>query len=59
MVSATTQRTPVMEELHGWLQAQLAQKKTEPNSALGKDQLFAAALERADRISAPSRRSAG
>ena len=25
-----------MEELHGWLQAQLAQKKTEPNSALGK-----------------------
>jgi transposase len=26
----------VMEELHGWLQAQLAQKKTEPNSALGK-----------------------
>ena len=24
---------PVMEELHGWLQAQLAQKKTEPNSA--------------------------
>jgi transposase len=27
---------PVMEELHEWLQAQLAQKKTEPNSALGK-----------------------
>jgi transposase len=27
---------PVMEELHGWLQAQLAQKKTEPNSTLGK-----------------------
>jgi hypothetical protein len=27
---------PVMEELHAWLQAQLAQKKTEPNSALGK-----------------------
>ena len=27
---------PVMEELHGWLQAQLAQRKTEPNSALGK-----------------------
>jgi transposase len=26
----------VMEELYGWLQAQLAQKKTEPNSALGK-----------------------
>jgi transposase len=27
---------PVLEELHGWLLAQLAQKKTEPNSALGK-----------------------
>ena len=27
---------PVMEELHGWLQAQVAQKNTEPNSALGK-----------------------
>jgi transposase len=27
---------PLMEDLHGWLQAQLAQKKTEPNSALGK-----------------------
>jgi transposase len=27
---------PVMEALHGWLQAQLAQQKTEPNSALGK-----------------------
>jgi rubredoxin len=27
---------PVMAELHGWLQTQLAQKKTEPNSALGK-----------------------
>jgi ribosomal protein L15 len=27
---------PVMEELHDWLQAQLAQNKTEPNSALGK-----------------------
>ena len=27
---------PVMEELHGWLQTQLAHKKTEPNSALGK-----------------------
>lgn len=30
------QSAPVMEELHGWLQTQLAQKKTEPNSALGK-----------------------
>jgi transposase len=27
---------PVMEELHGWLEAQLAQKKTEPNSSLGQ-----------------------
>jgi transposase len=25
-----------MEELHHWLEAQLAQKKTEPNSGLGK-----------------------
>ena len=27
---------PVMEELHAWLEAQLAEKKTEPNSGLGK-----------------------
>jgi len=27
---------PVMEELHRWLEAQLAVKKTEPNSGLGK-----------------------
>jgi transposase len=27
---------PVMEELHRWLEAQLAQKKTEPNSSLGQ-----------------------
>ena len=27
---------PVMTELHGWLEAQLAGKKTEPNSGLGK-----------------------
>jgi transposase len=27
---------PVMEELQGWLEAQLAQKKTEPNSRLGQ-----------------------
>ena len=25
-----------MEGLHGWLEAQLAEKKTEPNSGLGK-----------------------
>jgi transposase len=27
---------PVMEELHRWLEAQLSQKKTEPNSSLGQ-----------------------
>jgi hypothetical protein len=27
---------PVMEELHGWLEAQLSEEKTEPNSGLGK-----------------------
>jgi hypothetical protein len=27
---------PVMEQLHRWLEGQLAQKKTEPNSGLGK-----------------------
>ena len=27
---------PVMEELHGWLENQLAERKTEPNSGLGK-----------------------
>ena len=27
---------PVMHQLHGWLEAQLAERKTEPNSGLGK-----------------------
>ena len=27
---------PVMDELHDWLEAQLAERKTEPNSGLGK-----------------------
>jgi len=27
---------PVMEKLHGWLEAQFAGRKTEPNSSLGK-----------------------
>jgi transposase len=27
---------PVMERLHGWLEAQLAERQTEPNSGLGK-----------------------
>jgi transposase len=30
------QSGPVMEQLHGWLEAQFAEKKTEPNSGLGK-----------------------
>jgi transposase len=30
------QSGPVMEQLHQWLQAQFAEKKTEPNSGLGK-----------------------
>jgi transposase len=30
------QSGPVMETLHAWLEAQLAEKKTEPNSGLGK-----------------------
>jgi transposase len=31
-----THSKPVMDELHKWLQAQLAEHKTEPNSGLGK-----------------------
>ena len=27
---------PLMDQLHGWLEAQLAESKTEPNSGLGK-----------------------
>ena len=27
---------PVMEKLHGWLEAQFAERKVEPNSSLGK-----------------------
>ena len=27
---------PMMEQLHGWLEGQLAEEKTEPNSGLGK-----------------------
>ena len=27
---------PVMDQLHGWLEAQLAERRTEPNSGLGK-----------------------
>ncbi len=28
--------SPVMDQLHGWLEAQFAERKTEPNSGLGK-----------------------
>jgi len=28
---------PVMAKLHGWLEAQFAERKTEPNSGLGKE----------------------
>ena len=31
-----TQSGPVMEQLHAWLEARFAEKKTEPNSGLGK-----------------------
>ncbi len=27
---------PVIENLHGWLESQFAERKTEPNSGLGK-----------------------
>jgi transposase len=27
---------PILDKLHGWMEAQLAEKKTEPNSGLGK-----------------------
>jgi hypothetical protein len=27
---------PVMDQLHGWLEAQFAERRTEPNSGLGK-----------------------
>ena len=30
------QSGPVMEQLHAWLEGQIAEKKTEPNSGLGK-----------------------
>ena len=31
---------PVTDQLHGWLEAQLAERKTEPNSGLGKAILY-------------------
>jgi len=50
---------PVMEELHDWLQAQLAQNKTEPNSALGKAINYMLRHWRGQRYFCASRRSAG
>ncbi len=49
---------PVMHQLHQWLEAQFALKQVEPNSGLGKA-IAAASLERADGVSAGSRRAAG
>ena len=44
---------PLMEQLHDWLETQLASTKTEPNSGLGKAISYAAeALEGADAVSA-------
>ena len=34
---------PVMENLHGWLETQFAERKTEPNSGLGKAITYLAA----------------
>jgi transposase len=45
---------PIMERLHGWLEAQLAEKKVEPNSGLGKAITSTAALEGPDGFSARS-----
>ena len=43
---------PVMEQLHHWLEAQFAERKTEPNSGLGQgDHVSAAALEASDAVS--------
>ena len=49
-----------MEQLHEWLEAQFALKEVEPNSGLGKAvTYFITSLERADRVSAGSRRTVG
>jgi transposase len=31
-----THSGPIMEHLHGWLEGQFAERRTEPNSGLGK-----------------------
>jgi hypothetical protein len=49
---------PVMEELHRWLETQLSQKRTEPNSSLGQAITYLpAALERTDCFSACAQRT--
>ena len=51
---------PLMDKLHAWLEAQFAERKTEPNSGLGKAiNLSAAALESADAILTGSSGTAG
>ena len=51
---------PIMDALHGWLEAQFAERKTEPNSGLGQgDPLSAATLAAADAVSAGSRGTTG
>ena len=42
---------PVMEKLHSWLEAQFAERKTEPNSGLGQgNHVSVAALESLDDV---------
>jgi hypothetical protein len=41
----------VMEQLHGWLEAQFAERKTEPNSGGQGDHLSVAPLEGLDDVS--------
>ena len=48
----TEHSDPVMTELHGWLEAQIAKRKAEPNSGAGQgDQIPAAALASVDAVS--------
>jgi transposase len=50
---------PLMKGLHEWMEAQLAEHKTEPNSGLGKSHLlFTESLAEADTFPAASRRAA-
>ena len=45
---------PLMDKLHAWLDAQFAERKTEPNSGLGRAMTYLLRLERADAILAGS-----